>query len=118
MNSALKNPKYPDSHDREQDAPAPDSSNEGEHSAQSTAQVREPGTIKRIFLTMLDYDVGIKKSEYAKYYFILRTYASKSTRNFPLKALDVDTVRKLQSNAFRAETRFKDIHSNIVYKSI
>ncbi|CAG9313183.1 unnamed protein product [Blepharisma stoltei] len=79
--------------------------------------LKEINSMERLFLTLVDYDVGIKKSEYAKYYFILRTYAEKNRRSFPLKALDVDTVRKLQTNANRAEERFKNIHSESLFKT-
>ena len=79
--------------------------------------LRDINNMERMFLTLVDYDVGIKKSAYAKYYFILRTYAGKSTRSFPLKALDVDTVRRLQSQAYKAEEEFKILHSGKEFSS-
>ena len=73
--------------------------------------------MERIFLGLIEYNVGIKKSEYARYYFILRTFAEKNNRSFPLKPLDVDTVRRLQSNANRAEERLKNIHTKAMMKT-
>ena len=40
----------------------------------------------------------IKGSEYAKYYFILRAFAEKNKRSFPLRPLDLDTIMNLQKN--------------------
>lgn len=74
--------------------------------------LREINSLERLFLNIIEYDVGVKKSEYAKYYFVLRTFAEKNNRSFPLKPIAVDTVRRLQSNAHRAEGRLKDLHSD------
>ena len=79
--------------------------------------LREINSMERIFLGLIEYNVGIKKSEYARYYFILRTFAEKNNRSFPLKPLDVDTVRRLQSNANRAEERLKDLHTKAMVKT-
>jgi hypothetical protein len=79
--------------------------------------LREINSMERLFLNIIEYDVGIKKSQYAKYYFILRTFAEKNNRSFPLKPLAVDTVRRLQSNANRAEERLKDLHRDNVFKT-
>ncbi|OMJ65789.1 hypothetical protein SteCoe_37618 [Stentor coeruleus] len=79
--------------------------------------LREINSMERLFLNIIEYDVGIKKSQYAKYYFVLRTFAEKNNRSFPLKPLAVDTVRRLQSNANRAEERLKDLHKDNVFKT-
>lgn len=79
--------------------------------------LREINSMERLFLELIEYNVGIKKSEYARYYFILRTFAEKNNRSFPLKPLDVDTVRRIQSNAHRAEERLKDLHAKSVVKT-
>jgi len=79
--------------------------------------LKEINSMERLFLELIEYSVGIKKSEYARYYFILRTFAEKNNRSFPLKPLAVDTVRRLQSNANRAEERLKDIHCRSIGKT-
>ena len=79
--------------------------------------LKEINSMERLLLNLIEYDVGIKKSEYAKYYFVLRTFAEKNNRSFPLKPIAVDTVRRLQSNANRAESRLKDLHSDNVFKT-
>ena len=40
----------------------------------------------------LDYNLYIKSSDYAKYYFILRTFAEKNKKSFPLRPLDINTI--------------------------
>jgi Cyclin len=79
--------------------------------------LREINSLERLFLNIIEYDVGIKKSEYARYYFVLRTFTEKNNRSFPLKPLDVDTVRRLQSNSHKAEQLLKDLHSDSVFKT-
>lgn len=79
--------------------------------------LKEINSMERLFLSLIEYNVGIKKSEYAKYYFILRTFAKKNNRSFPLKALAVDTVRRLQSNANNAEEKFKGLHNQTIGKT-
>lgn len=61
--------------------------------------IQEINRIEAAFLTLIDYQLTVPSSEYAKAYFMLRTYAVNKDKSFPLKALDVDTVLKLQKNA-------------------
>ena len=61
--------------------------------------IQEINRIEAAFLTLIDYQLTIPSSEYAKAYFLLRTYAINKDKSFPLKALDVDTVLKLQKNS-------------------
>lgn len=79
--------------------------------------MREINSLERLFLNLIEFKLGIEKSLYAKYYFILRTYAEKEKRSFKLKPLDVDTVRKLQGNSSRAEEALKDIHTQNLVKT-
>ena len=48
----------------------------------ATAQINE---FERVFLQFINYNLYIKSSDYAKYYFILRTYAEKMKKSFPLR---------------------------------
>ena len=45
--------------------------------------------MERVFLDFIDYRLTVKTSEYAKYYFILRTFAEKNQKSFPLRPLDL-----------------------------
>lgn len=51
--------------------------------------------MERVFLDFIEYNLYVKSSEYAKYYFILRTFAEKNKRSFPLRALDLKTIMQL-----------------------
>jgi hypothetical protein len=75
--------------------------------------LKEIVELERMFLELVNFNVGIKSSEYAKYYFILRTYSEQEKRSFPLQPLDVDTVRQLQSNAKRVESSLRTEHEGI-----
>jgi len=48
--------------------------------------------MERRLLEFIDYNLFIKASDYAKYYFILRTFAKKNKKSFPLKELNVDRI--------------------------
>lgn len=69
-----------------------------------------------VFLTLIDYSLIVRGSDFALYYFILRTYAEQKSRSFPVKALDVNTVRRLQSAA-KAEVALKDIYREPLHKT-
>ena len=84
----------------------------------SNITLRDINNMEVTFLNLIDFKVGINKSEYAKYYFILRTFADKNHRSFPLVPLDVDTVRKLQSAANNAESKLREIHEENLYKTL
>jgi hypothetical protein len=73
--------------------------------------------MESLFLSLVDFNVAIKSSEYAKYYFILRTYAEKNKRSFPLQPLDVDTVRKLQTNSANAGDNLRKYHAEFLFKT-
>lgn len=87
-----------------------DESYENVHFAQvfSMITLREMNAMELIFLSMIDYEVNIKNSDYAKYYFVLRTNAQKNNKSFPLKPLDVEIVLKLQHNSNNAEAALKE----------
>ena len=84
----------------------------------SNITLKDINSMEVTFLNLIDFKVGINKSEYAKYYFILRTFADKNHRSFPLVPLDVDTVRKLQSAAHNAESKLREIHQENLYKTL
>jgi hypothetical protein len=97
-----------------------DESYENVHFAQvfSIITLREINAMELVFLSMIDYEVNIKNSDYAKYYFILRTCAQKNNKSFPLKPLDVDLVLKLQHNSNNAEVALKEKMSDALTKTM
>lgn len=97
-----------------------DESYENVHFAQvfSMISLREINSMELIFLSMIDYDVNIKNSDYARYYFVLRTNSQKNNRSFPLKPLDVDVVLKLQHNTNNAESALKEKMGEALMKTM
>ena len=84
--------------------------------------------LEQVFLDILGYDLVVKGSEYAKYYFILRTLVeeikqdtplqakakaggAKDWGEFPLKApITAENMIVLQRNSAKAEIFLKDRH--------
>lgn len=97
-----------------------DESYENVHFAQvfSIITLREINSMELIYLSMIDYEVNIKNSDYAKYYFALRTNAQKNNKSFPLKPLDVDVVLKLQKNSNSAEAALKEKMTESLMKTM
>lgn len=89
-----------------------DESYENTHFARAFTmyELRTINDMERVFLDLVEYNVHVLGSEYAKYYFVLRTLAEKSNRSFPLRPIDVDKVRKLQSKASLVEDTLRSRH--------
>jgi len=81
----------------------------------STKEINE---LERVFLDFIEYDLVIKSSEYAKYYFVLRVFAEREKRSFPLRALDLNTVINLQKNMSSAATTLKQIYSQALNRTV
>ena len=84
----------------------------------SNISLREINALESTWLSLIDFKVGISKSEYAKYYFLLRTFTDKKSRSFPIVPLDVDTVRKLQSTSNGAEAKLREVHEEDLLKTL
>jgi hypothetical protein len=76
----------------------------------SNYPVQEINRLEAGFLTLIDYSLTVSSSDYAKAYFLLRTYAQDKDRSFPLKALDVETVLRLQKNAGKKQ---EEVNANM-----
>jgi hypothetical protein len=72
--------------------------------------LKEINELERIFLELLDYKLFISGSEYAKYYFILRTFTENENKRFPLKPLPVEQMMTLQKASNNAEVNLKHIY--------
>lgn len=84
----------------------------------SNISLREINAMESALLNLIDFKVGINKSEYAKFYFLLRTFNDKKSRSFPLVPLDVDTVRKVQSSNSEAESKLREMHEGDLLKTL
>ena len=83
----------------------------------SNHSIQEINRIEAAFLTLIDYQLKVSSSEYAQAYFILRTYAQDKDRSFPLKALDVEVVLRLQHNSDKKQDEVNGQMENLA-KSI
>lgn len=59
--------------------------------------------MERSFLTLIEYNLQIKQSEYAHAYFLLRTYAASKDKSVPSKYLDLNKVLELQHDLNKYE---------------
>jgi len=75
--------------------------------------LKEINELERTYLQLLDYRLNINGSEYAKYYFILRTVAERANVKFPLKPMHIDEVLKLQHQAKKMQQTMKSVHENM-----
>ena len=66
--------------------------------------LREINELERIFLTLIDYKVYANGAEYAKYYFILCSYAKNPNKEFPLQPLSIKDAKKLQKTSEQKES--------------
>ena len=58
--------------------------------------VRDLNILERNTLDLLQYNVAVNSSQYAKYYFELRSLSDLSTKQFTLEPIDSDTALKLE----------------------
>ena len=61
----------------------------------SDITVKEIAGLEAIFLQMIDFGLNIRGAEYAKYYFILKTFAEKFNSTLPMGPLGIEDMSKL-----------------------
>lgn len=69
--------------------------------------LKEISSLEKVFLSMLDFDLVIRGGEYAKYYFILKTFADKFNSTLPLGPLPIEKMSELQNNTAKAESELR-----------
>lgn len=76
-----------------------DDSLENEHfpDVMKDVTIREINHFERVFLDLIGYDLNATGSEYAKYYFIFRTFAQKNNYKFPLENVRIGDVLRLHA---------------------
>ena len=52
--------------------------------------LKEISSLEKVFLQLIEFDLIIKGSEYAKYYFILKTFANDFNSVLPMGPLTVE----------------------------
>jgi len=58
--------------------------------------IKDLGVLEKQLLRLLEYNVSVPSSLYAKYYFELRELAEKDAKTFPLTPLDKERAEKLE----------------------
>ena len=58
----------------------------------SDITLKEISSLEKVFLNLIDFDLVIRGGEYAKYYFILKTFAAQFNSKLPMKPLSVDKM--------------------------
>ena len=70
--------------------------------------LKEISSLEKVFLHLIDYDLIMRGSEYAKYYFILKTFADNFDSALPMGPLTVEQMSNLQNNTVKAESELRD----------
>ena len=74
--------------------------------------LREINELERVFLELLDYKLFINASEYAKYYFILRTYSEYIKKEqFPIDPIKEGRLAKMQNGISKIERKLREQYS-------
>lgn len=68
--------------------------------------------LEKVFLKLVDYRLTIDQKEYAKAYFCLRSHSKGVKKGVSLKPLDLETIRRLSSNAGILTENLRKKHSN------
>ena len=63
----------------------------------SDITLKEISGLEKVFLQVVDYDLVIKGSEYAKYYFILKTFSDNFNSTLPMGPLTVNEMSDLMN---------------------
>jgi hypothetical protein len=63
--------------------------------------------LERHYLNSLQFNVSLKASVYAKYYFELRALSERDSQHFPLKPLDKEGQKRLEIRSKGLETTAK-----------
>jgi len=73
--------------------------------------LKDLNSIERGYLITLNFNVTLKASVYAKYYFELRTLSSRDEKHFPLLPLDENGQKRLEMRSIGLEKSFPKKHT-------
>ncbi|KAI9101244.1 hypothetical protein DFS34DRAFT_613754 [Phlyctochytrium arcticum] len=74
--------------------------------------VENMNELERWYMAALAFDVNVKASEYARYYFELRDLAEKTRKRWPLKPLTLRDAAKLEARTARPAPKAESSASN------
>ncbi len=70
------------------------------------------------FLNLIDFQLLVKSGEYARYYFVLRTFAKTLDCSHRLNPIGVETVLNLQRKGGNAEMSMKAMYADSLFKTL
>ncbi|NXC18812.1 CCNY protein, partial [Corythaeola cristata] len=74
--------------------------------------------LERQFLELLQFNINVPSSVYAKYYFDLRSLAEANNLSFPLEPLSRDRAYKLEAISRLCEDKYKDFRKAAKKRSV
>ncbi|XP_068612446.1 cyclin-Y-like protein 1 [Brachionichthys hirsutus] len=80
--------------------------------------VEDMNEMERHFLELLQFNINVPASVYAKYYFDLRSLADDNNLSFPLEPLSNKRAQKLEAISRLCEHKFKDLSRAAMRRSI
>lgn len=80
--------------------------------------VEDMNEMERHFLELLQFNINVPASVYAKYYFDLRSLADDNNLNFPLEPLSNKRAQKLEAISRLCEDKYKDLSKSNMRRSL
>uniref|UniRef100_A0A4W3H1T5 Cyclin Y-like 1 n=1 Tax=Callorhinchus milii TaxID=7868 RepID=A0A4W3H1T5_CALMI len=80
--------------------------------------VEDMNEMERQFLELLQFNINVPASVYAKYYFDLRSLADDNNLNFPLEPLSKERAQKLEAISRLCEDKYKDLSKAAMRRSL
>eukprot|EP00064_Thunnus_orientalis_P009884 superscaffoldBa00001281_g9910 len=71
--------------------------------------VEDMNELERQFLELLQFNINVPSSVYAKYYFDLRSLSESNNLSFPLEPLSRDKAQKLEAISRLCDDKYKDV---------
>ncbi|XP_005996014.1 cyclin-Y-like protein 1 isoform X2 [Latimeria chalumnae] len=79
--------------------------------------VEDMNEMERHFLELLQFNINVPASVYAKYYFDLRSLADDNHLSFPLEPLNKERAQKLEAISRLCEDKYKDLSKTAMRRS-
>uniref|UniRef100_A0A3Q2XA30 Cyclin Y-like 1 n=1 Tax=Hippocampus comes TaxID=109280 RepID=A0A3Q2XA30_HIPCM len=80
--------------------------------------VEDMNEMERHFLELLQFNINVPASVYAKYYFDLRQLADDNNLSFPLEPLNNQRAQKLEAISRLCEDKYKDLSRSSMRRSL
>ncbi|KAM6953808.1 cyclin-Y isoform 4-T4 [Aplochiton taeniatus] len=80
--------------------------------------VEDMNELERQFLELLQFNINVPSSVYAKYYFDLRSMAEANSLSYPLEPLSRDKAQKLEAISRLCEDSYKDLKKSTKKRSV